>query len=140
MWHSADLTLPSYPRGFHLITPEVVAALPELGRVRVGLLHVFLRHTSASLTLSENASPGVRRDLERFFSHAVPDGWPAFEHTQEGPDDMSAHIKAALLGSSLTLPVLGGRLNLGTWQGLYLCEHRDDGGPRTLTLTVQGEG
>lgn len=139
MWHSSDLTLKPSPRGFHLITREVLSALPELSRVRVGLLHVFIRHTSASLTLGENASPEVRRDFERSFSHLVPDGWPPFEHTLEGPDDMSAHIKAALLGSSLTLPVRAGRLYLGRWQGLYLCEHRDDGGPRTLTLTLQGE-
>ncbi|WP_424949737.1 secondary thiamine-phosphate synthase enzyme YjbQ [Deinococcus sp.] len=139
MWHTTDLTLRPYPRGFHLITREVVAALPELASVRVGLLHVFIRHTSASLTLSENASPDVRRDFERYFNQAVPDGWKGYEHTLEGDDDMPAHIKAALLGNSLTLPVRGGRPRLGTWQGVYLCEHRDRGGARTLTLTLQGE-
>lgn len=139
MWHSTELTLKPHPRGFHLVTREVVAALPELSRVKVGLLHVFIRHTSASLTLSENASPEVRRDFERYFNGAVPDGWKQFEHTLEGDDDMAAHIKAALLGSSLTLPVRDGRLHLGTWQGLYLCEHRDRGGARTLTLTLSGE-
>lgn len=140
MWAQHDLRLSPRPRGFHLITREVGAALPELAQVRVGLLHVFIQHTSASLALNENASPDVRRDFERFFNHLVPDGWPAFEHTLEGPDDMAAHIKASLLGPSLTLPVQGGRLALGTWQGIYLCEHRDDGGVRRLTLTLQGEG
>ena len=139
MWHSTDITLKPYPRGFHLITREVVAALPELASIQTGLLHVFIRHTSASLTLSENASPDVRQDFERYFNHTVPDGWNEFEHRLEGNDDMAAHIKAALLGSSLTLPVRGGHLHLGTWQGIYLCEHRDRGGARTLTLTVQGE-
>ena len=139
MWHQTELTLRPYPRGFHLITREVVSALPELGQVQVGLLHVFIRHTSASLTLGENASPDVRRDFERFFSDLVPESYPDFEHTYEGPDDMPAHLKAALLGPSLTLPVKNGRLQLGTWQGIYLCEHRDRGGARTLTLTLQGE-
>lgn len=139
MWAQHDLRLRPFPRGFHLVTREVVAALPELARVRVGLLHVFVQHTSASLALNENASPDVRRDFERYFNHLVPDGWPEFEHTLEGPDDMAAHIKASLLGPSLTLPVRGGRLALGTWQGIYLCEHRDDGGARRLVLTLQGE-
>lgn len=140
MWHTTDLTLKPYPRGFHLVTREVVAALPELSGVRVGLLHVFIRHTSASLTLSENASPEVRRDFERYFNRAVPEGQSGYEHTLEGSDDMPAHLKAALLGSSLTLPVRAGRLHLGTWQGVYLCEHRNTGGARTLTLTLTGEG
>ena len=139
MWHQTDLRLRPYPRGFHPIIREVTDALPELGAVRMGLLHLFIRHTSASLALSENASPEVRRDLERFLAHLIPDGWPGFEHTLEGPDDMSAHVKAALLGSSLSLPVRDGRLHLGTWQGIYLCEHRDQGGPRSLTLTLTGE-
>ncbi|MBB5374575.1 secondary thiamine-phosphate synthase enzyme [Deinococcus metalli] len=140
MWAQRDLTLPPARRGFHLITREVVAAMPELAGVRVGLLHVFIQHTSASVTVSENASPDVRRDFETYFNHAVPDGWAAFEHTLEGPDDMAAHIKASVLGSSVTLPVRRGRLALGTWQGVYLCEHRDHGGPRTLVLTLTGEG
>ena len=139
MWHTRDLTLKPYPRGFHLVTREVVMALPKLASIQVGLLHVFIQHTSASLTLSENASPEVRRDFERYFNHAVPERWREYEHTLEGDDDMPAHIKAALLGPSLTLPILGGRLHLGTWQGIYLCEHRDRGGARTLTLTLQGE-
>ncbi|PNY80611.1 secondary thiamine-phosphate synthase enzyme YjbQ [Deinococcus koreensis] len=139
MWLHRSLTLKPAPRGFHLITREVMAALPELAEVQTGLLHVFIQHTSASLTLSENASPDVRRDFERYFNHAVPDGWENFEHTLEGDDDMAAHIKASVLGASVMLPVQGGRLALGTWQGLYLCEHRDRGGPRRLVLTLTGE-
>lgn len=139
MWLHRDLTLKPAPRGFHLITREVVTALPELAQIRAGLLHVFIQHTSASLTLGENASPDVRRDFERYFNHAVPDGWAGFEHTLEGDDDMAAHIKASVLGSSLSVPVQGGRLALGTWQGIYLCEHRDRGGSRRLVLTLMGE-
>lgn len=139
MWAQHTLTLPERRRGFHLITREVTAAVPELGRTRAGLLHIFLQHTSASLTLNENASPAVRTDFETYFNHAVPDGWAPFTHTLEGPDDMAAHIKASLLGPSLTLPVQNGRLALGTWQGVYLCEHRDHGGPRRLILTLTGE-
>ncbi len=140
MWVQRTITLRPRPRGFHLITDEVLAQLPELRAVRVGLLHVFIQHTSASLTLNENASPEVRADFERYFSRAVPDGASYFAHTLEGPDDMPAHIKASLLGSSLLLPVRDGRLALGTWQGLYLCEHRNAGGARRLVLTLWGEG
>lgn len=140
MWHQTELRLRPYSRGFHLITREVVSRLPELAGLRIGLLHVFIQHTSASLTLGENASPDVRRDFERSFNRLVPDAWPEFEHTQEGDDDMAAHIKASLLGPSLTLPVQAGRLALGRWQGIYLCEHRDAGGPRRLMLTLGGEG
>ena len=140
MWLQRDLTLKPHPRGFHLITREVMTALPELAGMRVGLLQVFIQHTSASLTVSENASPEVRRDFERYFNHAVPDGWAGFEHTLEGDDDMAAHIKASVLGASLSLPVRDGRLALGTWQGIYLCEHRDHGGARRLVLTLLGEG
>lgn len=139
MWIQTELTLPPVQRGFHLITRQVLSALPELRNVQVGLLHVFIQHTSASLTLNENASSEVRRDFERFFNHGVPDDWEAFEHTLEGPDDMAAHIKASLLGSSLHLPVSDGKLALGRWQGIYLCEHRDQGGPRRLVLTLQGQ-
>jgi secondary thiamine-phosphate synthase enzyme len=131
-----DLRLDPLPRGFHLITREVERALPELGDVDAGLLNLFMQHTSASLTLNENASPDVRRDFESWFDEAVPDDAPYWTHTSEGPDDMPAHIKASLLGPSLTLPVRGGRLVLGTWQGIYLCEHRDSGGARRLLLTL----
>ena len=127
------------PRGFHLITRDVLSALPELERVRAGLLHVFIRHTSASLTLNENASPDVRDDFESHFNAAVPEDARYWTHTLEGPDDMPAHIKASLLGPSLSLPVSGGRLATGTWQGIYLCEHRDAGGARSLILTLSGE-
>ena len=138
MWFQREITLRPRPRGFHLVTREVVEAVPELREVRVGLAHLFIRHTSAALTLNENASPDVRRDFETWFSRAVPEDL-AWEHALEGPDDMPAHIKASLLGPSLTLPIADGHLALGTWQGVYLCEHRDHGGPRRLLLTVQGD-
>jgi secondary thiamine-phosphate synthase enzyme len=138
VWAQREITLRPRPRGFHLVTGEVLEALPELGEVTVGLLHLHLRHTSASLTLNENASPDVRRDFETWFSDAVPERF-AWTHTLEGPDDMPAHVKASLLGPSLSLPVARGRLALGTWQGVYLCEHRDAGGPRSLVATLQGE-
>jgi secondary thiamine-phosphate synthase enzyme len=139
MWISRDIALAPRPRGFHLVTREVAEALPELRDVSVGLLHVHIRHTSASLTLNENASPDVRRDFETWFDEAVPEESAGWTHTLEGADDMPAHIKASLLGPSLTLPVRDGRPALGTWQGIYLCEHRDRGGPRSLTLTLHGE-
>ena len=139
MWKQEEIQLETVPRGFHLITRQVVTALPEMGDLAVGLLHLLIQHTSASLTLNENASPDVRRDFETWFSRAVPEGADFWTHTLEGDDDMPAHIKAALLGPSLTLPVREGRLALGTWQGIYLCEHRDAGGPRTLVATLWGE-
>jgi secondary thiamine-phosphate synthase enzyme len=134
-----EVRLEPRPRGFHLVTREVERALPRLGEVRVGLAHVFIKHTSASLTLNENASPDVRRDFESWFNEAVPEDFRAWTHTFEGPDDMPAHIKASLLGPSLTLPVRDGSFAVGTWQGIYLCEHRDSGGPRKLVVTVLGE-
>ena len=140
MWLQRTIRLSARPRGFHLVTAEVEEALPELAQLDVGLLHLFIQHTSASLTLNENASADVRRDFESWFDRAVPEGAPYWTHTLEGDDDMPAHIKAALLGPSLTLPVGGGRLALGTWQGIYLCEHRDHGGPRSLVATLWGEG
>ena len=139
MWVSRELTLEPRSRGVHLITREVLAALPELQEVAVGLLHLLIRHTSASLTLSENASPEVRSDLEAWFNAAVPERSTLWTHTLEGSDDMPAHVKASLLGPTLTLPVTGGRLALGTWQGIYLCEHRDRGGARSLMATLWGE-
>ena len=140
MWLQREITLRPRERGFHLVTREVVQALPELGDVQAGLLHLFIRHTSASLTLNENASPDVREDFESWFDEAVPEEAPYWTHTFEGADDMPAHIKASLLGPSLSLPVSDGRLALGTWQGIYLCEHRNRGGARTLVATVNGEG
>jgi secondary thiamine-phosphate synthase enzyme len=139
MWAQRQITLRPRPRGFHLVTDEVEAGVPELRELRIGLAHLFIRHTSASLTLNENASPDVRRDFESWFDDAVPEDAPYWTHTLEGPDDMPAHIKASLLGPSLTLPVNEGRLALGTWQGVYLCEHRDHGGSRSLLVTLNGE-
>jgi secondary thiamine-phosphate synthase enzyme len=139
VWIQNEVSLEPRPRGFHLITGEVAAALPELGRIRVGIALVFMQHTSASLTLNENASPDVRRDFAAWFDRAVPDGAGYFAHTLEGPDDMPAHIKASLTGASLVLPVRDGRLALGTWQGIYLCEHRDHGGARRLLVTAFGD-
>ena len=136
-WHQTTLTLPAFPRGFHLITSQLTTRLPELGRYRVGLAHLFLHHTSASLTLNENASPDVRQDFEAAFNRLVPESAP-YRHADEGPDDMPAHLKSSLLGPSLTIPIAHGRFVLGTWQGIYLCEHRNRATPRTLTLTLQG--
>lgn len=140
MWVQRELALDPRPRGFHLVTREVTDALPELGDVQVGLLHLLIAHTSAALTLNENASADVRRDFATWFDRAVPEDAPYWTHTLEGADDMPAHVKSALLGPSLTLPVSGGRLALGTWQGIYLCEHRDAGGSRRLVATLWGEG
>ena len=140
MWNQRQIRLCARPRGFHLVTREVAAALPELGELRVGIAHLHLMHTSASLTLNENASPDVRRDFESWFDRAVPEDARYWTHTTEGPDDMPAHIKASLVGASLTLPVRDGAFALGTWQGVYLCEHRDDGGSRSLLATLWGEG
>jgi secondary thiamine-phosphate synthase enzyme len=140
VWVQREITLRPRPRGFHLVGREVLGELPELGDVHVGLLHLLIQHTSASLTLNENASPDVREDLAAWFDDAVPEDAPYWTHTVEGLDDMPAHVKASLLGPSLTLPVAQGRLALGTWQGIYLCEHRDRGGPRSLVATLWGEG
>jgi secondary thiamine-phosphate synthase enzyme len=140
MWLQREIELRARPRGFHLVTREVLGELPELSDMRVGLLHLFIRHTSASLTLNENASPDVRDDFESYFDATVPEDAPYWTHTVEGPDDMPAHIKASVLGPSLSLPVSRGRLALGTWQGIYLCEHRERGGSRSLLATLWGEG
>ena len=139
MWLQREVRLPRLPRGFHLVTDEVERALPELAGVRVGIAHVFVRHTSASLSLNENASPDVRRDFESWFNEAVPEDAPFWTHTVEGPDDMPAHVKASLLGSSLTIPVSEGSFALGTWQGIYLCEHRESASGRQLLVTLWGE-
>jgi secondary thiamine-phosphate synthase enzyme len=139
MWIQREIRLEPRPRGFHLVTREVLGALPELADMRVGLLHLLIAHTSASLALNENASPDVRRDFESWFNHAVPEGAPYWTHTLEGSEDMPAHVKAALLGPTLTLPVSAGRLALGTWQGIYLCEHRNRGGSRSVVATLWGE-
>lgn len=139
MWAQHEIRLAPRTRGFHLITGEVVRELPELDEIAVGLAHLFIRHTSASLTINENASPDVRVDVETWFNVVVPESFPAWTHTFEGPDDMPAHIKASLLGQSVSIPIRDGRLALGTWQGIYLGEHRDHGGARALTATLSGE-
>jgi secondary thiamine-phosphate synthase enzyme len=138
MWIQREIALEPRPRGMHLVTREVLAALPELGELGAGLCNLLLRHTSASLTLNENASPDVRADLRSWMDAAVPESFP-WTHTLEGADDMPAHVKAALTGPELTLPIRDGRLALGTWQGIYLCEHRDRGGARSLLATIWGE-
>lgn len=137
IWIQHELRLPAARRGFHLITRPIVDAVPELSTVSVGLLHVFIQHTSASLTINENADPDVRIDFETAMNHAVPESLP-YVHTLEGPDDMPAHVKASMMGSSVSVPVSAGRLNLGTWQGIYLCEHRDRASGRQLVITLQG--
>ena len=137
-WHQRTLQLPALCRGFHLITDRVVGAMPEIGKIQVGLLHVFIQHTSASLTINENADPDVPRDLESSLNAIAPESFP-YQHTVEGPDDMPAHVKSVLLGSSVSVPIDRGRLALGTWQGIYLCEHRNRAGRRSLVVTIQGE-
>lgn len=139
MWVQYEITLRPRDRGFHLISQEVIRALPELADFRVGLLNILIQHTSASLTINENADPSVRRDFESYFSRLVPENEPYFEHILEGSDDMPAHLKSSLLGASLVIPVTNGRLNLGIWQGIYLCEHRNEGGARSLVLTLSGD-
>lgn len=138
-WTQKTFTLKERPRGVYLITRDVVAQVPELRELRVGFMHLFIHHTSASLTLNENASPDVRADFERHLNVLVPEGASYYRHTLEGPDDMPAHLKASLLGFSLSLPIKDGSLLLGTWQGVYLCEHRNRGGARTLTATLHGD-
>jgi secondary thiamine-phosphate synthase enzyme len=140
MWIQREITLEARPRGFHLVTPEVESGVPELAELKVGIALLFIQHTSASLTLNENASPDVRRDFASWFDRAVPEDASYWTHTLEGSDDMPAHIKSSLTGSSLALPVRDGSLALGTWQGIYLCEHRDSGGPRRVLVTAFGDG
>jgi secondary thiamine-phosphate synthase enzyme len=139
MWLQREILLGARARGFHLVGSEIERGLPELARVEVGLLHLHIRHTSASLALNENASSDVRRDLETWFTDAVPEGPGRWRHSDEGPDDMPAHVKAVLIGPSLSLPISAGTPALGTWQGIYLCEHRDRGGPRRVLATLHGE-
>lgn len=139
MWCRKIIRLKPRNRGFFLITDEVLAELPELARIEVGFASLFLQHTSASLSINENADPGVRRDLEVYLNRMIPDGAPYFTHRFEVDDDMPAHIKASLLGSSVTIPIGHGRLQLGTWQGIYLGEHREHAGPRTLIATLFGD-
>lgn len=138
MWLQKEIRIKAKPRGFHLVTEEVLSQFFEIQKVSVGLLHIFIKHTSASLTINENADPTVRKDFESYFNRTIREDEPYYTHTLEGSDDLPAHIKSSILGNSITVPVSQGRLNLGTWQGIYLCEHRNHGGPRTLVLTLQG--
>lgn len=138
-FYQQALTLPEKRRGFHLITAEVTRAAPHIAEIKTGLCQVFIQHTSASLTVNENADPTVRKDFETFFNKAVKEADPDYVHDYEGPDDMPAHLKASLLGSSVLIPIRNGRLALGTWQGIYLCEHRNRGGDRALVVTIWGE-
>lgn len=137
-FHQTELTLPAFNRGFHLLTSRVEQALPEIAEISSGMLQVFIKHTSASLSINENADPTVRQDFESHFNKMVPENAPYYKHTFEGPDDMPAHIKSSLLGASVTIPITNGALNLGTWQGIYLCEHRDYGGQRRLVISAFG--
>jgi secondary thiamine-phosphate synthase enzyme len=139
MWIQRTIRLPPARRGFHLITQEIVDALPELAEIEIGWMQAFIQHTSASLTINENADPDVRVDFETAMNHAVPESLP-YVHTLEGPDDMPAHVKASMMGASVMIPISDGRLQLGTWQGIYLCEHRDRASGRSVVLTVNGQG
>lgn len=138
LFYQKQLTLPGYKRGFHLITPSVLKAIPEIVSISTGMLQVFIKHTSASLTINENADPTVRVDFESHLNKLVPENMPYYRHTTEGPDDMPAHIKASLMGSSVMIPITNGRLNMGTWQGIYLCEHRDHSSERDIVVTAWG--
>jgi len=139
MWIQKEILLKPKARGFHLITDELLRELPELRNFRIGMMNVFIRHTSASLTINENADPTVRQDFESYFSRTVPEDEPYYRHQDEGADDLPAHIKSSLLGSSLNIPIADGQPRLGTWQGIYLCEHRNHGGNRRIVVTIQGE-
>ena len=139
MWIQKTITLSPRSRGFHIITPDVLDQLPEIEKIKTGILHLFIKHTSASLTINEDADPTVLLDFESHFNKLVPENQSYYQHTIEGSDDMPAHLKASLLGSSVSVPITDGRLNLGTWQGIYLCEHRDRGSARKLVATIQGE-
>ena len=139
MWIQKQTSLKPRSRGFHLITDEIVQQVPELERIKIGIMHVFMLHTSAALTLNENADPTVRQDFEDYFNELAPENRPYYRHTNEGSDDLPAHFKSSLLGNSLTIPITSGRLNMGTWQGIYLCEHRNEGGSRRLVITLNGE-
>ena len=138
-WHQKEIILKSRKRGFHLINDEVVSQLPELKKIKTGLMHILIKHTSASITLNENYDPDVRSDMEKYFDKTVKENEPWYDHNSEGPDDMPAHIKSTLIGNSLTIPISNGQLNLGTWQGIYLCEHRNQAHSRKIIITILGE-
>lgn len=139
MWIQKEIILKSRSKGFHLVTDEILSTLPEIINIKIGLINILLKHTSASITLNENADPDVRNDMLKYFDDIVPESKKYFEHTSEGADDMPAHIKTSLLGNSITIPITNGRLNFGSWQGIYLCEHRNYGGKRNIIITINGE-
>ena len=139
MWIQKEISLNPRPRGFHLITNEILQNIQEIGDISIGTMEIFIKHTSASLTINEDADPTVRDDFESHFNQIVPENAPYYRHTIEGPDDMPAHLKSSILGSSVTLPITNGTLNLGTWQGIYLCEHRNHGSSRSIVLTLTGK-
>ncbi|WP_103664370.1 secondary thiamine-phosphate synthase enzyme YjbQ [Gracilimonas amylolytica] len=139
MWIQKEIQLAPKSRGYHIITEEILREMPEINNIQTGLAHMFIKHTSAALTINENADPSVRRDFESHFNRVVPEDTSLYEHTLEGTEDMTSHIKSSLMGSSVTVPITAGRFNMGTWQGIYLCEHRNRGGSRKLVITLQGE-
>lgn len=139
MWFQKEIDLKPKARGFHLVTDEIMSNFPELKNIKIGIINLLIKHTSASLTLNENADPTVRQDFENYFNRAVPENEPYYRHLDEGSDDLPAHLKASILGSSLNIPISNGKLNLGIWQGMYLCEHRNHGGRRRIVVTIQGE-
>ena len=139
MWIQKEISLNPKPRGFHLITNEIIQNIQEIGDISIGTMEIFIKHTSASLTINEDADPTVRDDFESHFNQIVPENAPYYKHTIEGPDDMPAHLKSSILGSSVTIPITNGALNLGTWQGIYLCEHRNYGSSRSVVLTLTGK-
>lgn len=139
MWIQKEIKLSPKSRGYHIITDEILQEIPEIKDIKRGLAHIFIKHTSAALTINENTDPSVRRDFESHFNRTVPEDTSLYEHTLEGTDDMTSHIKSSILGSSVTIPLTDGRFNLGTWQGIYLCEHRNQGGSRKLVVTLNGE-
>ena len=139
MWMQKNISIKSISRGFHIITDQVTDQIPEIKTIKIGILHLFIKHTSASLTINENADKTVRNDFEEHFNEMVPENQSYYQHTYEGPDDMPAHLKASILGSSISIPISNGRLNMGTWQGIYLCEHRNNAFQRKMVATIQGE-
>ncbi len=139
MWYQSEISLSPRERGYHLVTGEILEKVPEIDKIEKGLAHIFIKHTSASITINENNDPAVRRDFYTHFKRMVPEDTSLYEHTVEGPDDMTSHIKSSLLGSSVTIPITGGSFNFGTWQGIFLCEHRESKGSRTLVVTLHGE-
>lgn len=134
-----EFSLAPRKRGFHLVTSEIEKSVPELKEIKKGIAHIMIKHTSASITINENADPSVRKDMENYFSNSVPDEIDLYSHASEGPDDMTAHIKSTIIGNNVNIPVSDGRFNLGIWQGIYLCEHRNEGGPRSVVVTIFGD-